>query len=37
MTPYAVAVTMALDQLDDKRTALRIALKNNRVLVAKGC
>jgi hypothetical protein len=35
MTPYAVAVTMALDQLDDKRTALRIALKNNRVLVAK--
>ena len=35
MTPYAVAVTMVLDQLDDKRTALRIALKNNRVLVAK--
>lgn len=26
---------MVLDQLDDKRTALRIALKNNRVLVAK--
>jgi hypothetical protein len=35
ITPYAVAVTMALDQLDDKRTALRIALKHNRVLVAK--
>jgi hypothetical protein len=35
MTPYAVAVTMALDQLDDKRTALRIALRHNRVLVAK--
>jgi len=35
MTPYAVALTMVLDQLDDKRTALRIALKNNRVIVAK--
>ncbi|MEP6841438.1 MAG: hypothetical protein ABJA75_25545 [Bradyrhizobium sp.] len=35
MTPYAVAVTMALDQLDDKRTAPRIALRHNRVLVAK--
>jgi hypothetical protein len=35
ITPYAIAVTMALDQFDDKRTALRIALKHNRVLVAK--
>jgi len=35
MTPYAVALTMVLDQLDDKRTALRIALKHNRVIVAK--
>ncbi|MBR1275592.1 hypothetical protein [Bradyrhizobium sp. AUGA SZCCT0283] len=35
ITPYAIAVTMALDQLDDKRTALRIAFKHNRVLVAK--
>jgi hypothetical protein len=26
ITPYAIAVTMALNQLDDKRTALRIAL-----------
>jgi hypothetical protein len=31
MTPYAVALTMVLD----KRTALRIALKHNRVIVAK--
>ena len=35
MTSYAVALTMVLDQLDDKRTALRIALKHNRVIVAK--
>jgi hypothetical protein len=34
-TPYAIAVTMVLDQLDDKRLALRVALKNERVLVAK--
>lgn len=34
-TPYAIAVSMALDQLDDKRLALRIALKNNRVLIAR--
>jgi hypothetical protein len=33
--PYAVAVSMVLDRLDDKRLALRIALKNNRVLVAR--
>lgn len=34
-TPYAIAVSMALDQLEDKRLTLRIALKNNRVTVAK--
>jgi hypothetical protein len=34
-TPYALSVTMVLDRLDDMRSALRVALKNNRVLVAK--
>jgi hypothetical protein len=34
-TPNAIAVSMVLDQLDDKRLALRIALKNNRVVVAR--
>jgi hypothetical protein len=34
-TPYAIAVSMVLDRIDDRRLALRIALKNNRVLVAK--
>ncbi|MDB5612002.1 MAG: hypothetical protein JWP25_8902 [Bradyrhizobium sp.] len=34
-TPYAITVSMVLDRLDDKRSALRVALKNNRVLVAK--
>jgi hypothetical protein len=34
-TPYAIVVSMVLDRMDDKRAALRIALKNNRVLVAK--
>jgi hypothetical protein len=34
-TPYAIAVSMVLDRLDDKRSALRVALKNNRVLVAR--
>jgi hypothetical protein len=34
-TPYAIAVTMVLDRLDDKRLALRAALKSERVLVAK--
>jgi hypothetical protein len=33
--PYAVAVSMALDRIDDHRAALRVALRNNRVLVAK--
>jgi hypothetical protein len=34
-TPYAIAVSMVLDRLDDKRLTLRIALKSDRVLVAK--
>ncbi|OAF17417.1 hypothetical protein [Bradyrhizobium neotropicale] len=34
-TPYACAVHMVLDRLDDKRLALRIALRHNRVLVAR--
>jgi hypothetical protein len=33
--PYAIAVSMVLDRIDDNRAALRIALRNNRVLVAK--
>jgi hypothetical protein len=33
--PYAITVAMVLDRLDDKRGALRVALKNNRVLVAR--
>ena len=34
-TPYAIAVLMVLDRLDDNRSALRVALRNNRVLVCK--
>jgi len=34
-TPHAIAVSMVLDRIDDNRAALRIALRNNRVLVAK--
>ena len=34
-TPYAVVVPMVMDRLDDKRLALRAALRKNRVLVAK--
>jgi hypothetical protein len=34
-TPNAIAVSMVLDQIDDKREALRMALKNNRVIVAR--
>lgn len=33
--PYAIAVSMVLDRLEDKKLALRFALRNNRVLVAK--
>jgi hypothetical protein len=34
-TPYAIAVTMVLDLIEDQKLALRFALKNERVLVAK--
>lgn len=34
-TPYACVVPMVLDRLDDKRLALRIALRHNRFLVAR--
>jgi hypothetical protein len=34
-TPYAIAVSMVLDQLDEKRLALRHALKNNHILIAR--
>ena len=34
-TPYAIAVSMVLDRLDDQRATLRFALKNERILVAK--
>src|SRR5262249_50495448 len=34
-TPYAIAVSMVLDRIDDGRTALRIALKQNRVIIAR--
>jgi hypothetical protein len=34
-TPYAVAVSMVLDRLEDKRWMLRLALKQERILVAK--
>jgi hypothetical protein len=34
-TRYAASVSMVLDHLDDKRLALRRALKSNRVAIAK--
>ena len=34
-TPYAIAITMVLDRLEDKLAKLRIALKHERILVAK--
>ncbi len=34
-TPYAIVVSMVLDELDDKRLALRMAFKHNRVLIAR--
>ncbi len=34
-TPYAIAVSMVLDRLEDNRSALRVALRNNRVLVCR--
>jgi len=33
--PYAIAVSMVLDRLDNRRSPLRVALKNERVLVVK--
>ena len=34
-TPYAIAVSMVLDRLEDQQSNLRVALRNNRVMVAK--
>jgi hypothetical protein len=34
-TPYAIAIAMVLDRIDDSRASLRIALRNNRVIVAR--
>jgi hypothetical protein len=34
-TPYAITVSMVLDRLEDNRSALRAALKANRILVSK--
>jgi hypothetical protein len=34
-TPYAIVVSMVLDRLEDRRATLRVALRNNRVMVAK--
>lgn len=34
-SPYAITLCMVLDRLDDRRLALRVALKTNRVLVAR--
>lgn len=34
-SPYAIAAAMVLDQIEDKRLILRVALKNNRVVPAK--
>jgi hypothetical protein len=34
-TPYAISVSMVLDQLEDKRATLHFALKNERILVAR--
>jgi len=34
--PYAITVSMVLDQVEDARSALRVALRKNRVLVARG-
>ena len=34
-TPYAITVSMVLDRIEDKRAILRVALKNERILVAK--
>jgi hypothetical protein len=33
--PYAITISMVLDQVEDARSALRVALRKNRVLVAR--
>jgi hypothetical protein len=35
ITPYAIVVPMVLDRMEDQLSELRVALKNNRILVAK--
>jgi hypothetical protein len=34
-TPYAITVSMVLDQIDDKRVALLVTLRKNRIIVAR--
>src|SRR6266566_2215578 len=34
-TPYAITVSMVLDRMDDNGSALRVSLRNERILVAK--
>jgi len=34
-TPYGISVSMVLDQLEDRRLALRMALKHNRIINAR--
>jgi hypothetical protein len=34
-TPYAIVVSMVLDRIEDDRALLRMALRNNRVIVAR--
>jgi hypothetical protein len=34
-TPYAITVSMVLDQIDDQRVALLVALRKNRIIVAR--
>jgi hypothetical protein len=34
-TPYGISVSMVLDHLEDKRLALRLALKHNRIVNAR--
>jgi hypothetical protein len=35
-TPYALAVSMVLDQISERRVLLAMAIRSNRVMVAKG-
>ncbi|HEY2246808.1 MAG TPA: hypothetical protein VGH70_05140 [Bradyrhizobium sp.] len=34
-TPFAITISMVLDRIDDNRASLRIALRNNRVVIAR--